>query len=288
VRGDTIVEYAGEGTDRVLTTLNAYVLPANVEQLIFKGTGNFSATGNGLDNLIIGGSGDDYIDSMGGSSNLYGGQGNDTYYVRSRYEAITEAPSEGTDTMVALYHDSYVMAPNVENFVSRTYFSVGVTGNALDNVIVGTAEQTYYYLPSGGPFPNPGNTLSGGGGNDTIVGGAAADTLQGGDGMDLLTGGGGADDFRYQGGETGLDRILDFTPGIDKIALANAGFAHTATIAFIATGAPVAMSSNSTFLYDVNTGILSYDADGNGAGAAVQLSQLNTGLTLTTGDFIFV
>lgn len=48
-----------------------------------------------------------------------------------------------------------------------------------------------------------------------------------------------------------------------------------------------AKSTNPTFLYDTNTGIVSYDDDGTGAHAAVQLAQLNLGLTLTVSDFVF-
>jgi Ca2+-binding RTX toxin-like protein len=103
----------------------------------------------------------------------------------------------------------------------------------------------------------------------------------------LLIGGNGADQFRYNGGETGYDRINDFVSGTDKIALSTTGFIHTATVDFVSSGAPAPTSTNSTFLYDGNTGILSYDADGTGAGAAVVLAQLNAGLSLTVSDFIF-
>ena len=40
-------------------------------------------------------------------------------------------------------------------------------------------------------------------------------------------------------------------------------------------------------MYNANNGIVSYDDDGTGAGAAVQLVQLNAGLTLQASDFIF-
>ena len=102
-----------------------------------------------------------------------------------------------------------------------------------------------------------------------------------------MLGGAGVDQYRYEGGETGFDRITDFVSGTDKIALRDAGFAQTATIAFAQSGAPVATSANSTFLYNSQNGTLSFDADGTGAGAAVVLAQLNAGLTLTAGDFIF-
>ena len=45
-RGDTVVEQAGEGTDTVNTNAAEYVLPANVENLAFTGSGAFRGHGN--------------------------------------------------------------------------------------------------------------------------------------------------------------------------------------------------------------------------------------------------
>jgi Ca2+-binding RTX toxin-like protein len=158
---------------------------------------------------------------------------------------------------------SFTLGVNVENLIyTGTGAFIGV-GNAL------------------------GNAMAGGAGADSLNGLDGDDFITGGSGADLLQGGAGADQFRYIGGETGYDRIIDFTSGQDKIALSGTGFVHTAVIDFISTGAPAPTSTNSTFLYDVNSGIVSYDADGTGAGAAVQLAQLNAGQTLAAGDFVF-
>ena len=51
---DRVFENAGEGTNTVRTTPNSYTLPANVENLVFAGTGNFTGNGNGLNNAITG------------------------------------------------------------------------------------------------------------------------------------------------------------------------------------------------------------------------------------------
>jgi Ca2+-binding RTX toxin-like protein len=58
---DVVTENAGEGTDTVQTTLNAYTLGNNVEKLTFTGSGNFSGIGNTLDNTITGGAGTDTL-----------------------------------------------------------------------------------------------------------------------------------------------------------------------------------------------------------------------------------
>jgi len=51
-----------------------------------------------------------------------------------------------------------------------------------------------------------------------------------------------------------------------------------------ATGA--AADSNDYILYNATTGALSYDADGNGAGAAVQFATLTTKPQITASDFM--
>jgi serralysin len=270
---DSTIELVGEGTDTVQTTIGIYGLQSNVENLTLTDNATHGAgVGNSLDNVIRGGTGTDDLFGRDGNDTLFGGtgaantllgqQGNDIYVVETVGDSVIEFIGEGTDTVQTALA-SFVLRDNVENL---TYTGAGAftgIGGIDDNMITGGA---------GADF------LSGLNGNDILIGGSGAD---------ILLGGSGADQFRYMGGETGLDRILDFASGSDKIALSATGFVHTATVAFVSTGAPAPTTGNSTFLYNVNNGILSYDADGTGAGAAVQLAQLNAGLTVAAGDFIF-
>ena len=76
---DTVVEYANEGTDEIRTTLGYFSLndPWShkydyIENLTYLGTGNFSGTGNALDNVITAGSGNDVLYGLGGNDTLYG------------------------------------------------------------------------------------------------------------------------------------------------------------------------------------------------------------------------
>lgn len=81
--GDVVNETApgSGGTDRVETTLAAYTLGTNVENLTYVGTGNFVGTGNTLGNTIIGGALADTLSGLGG---------NDTYTVTAG-DVIIEA-----------------------------------------------------------------------------------------------------------------------------------------------------------------------------------------------------
>ena len=270
LRGDSTIEYAGQGTDEVRTTLDIYTLQDNIEKLTFTDNGAHAAVGSAQDNILTGGTGIDTLNGLGGNdtiiggsgaaNTLLGGTGDDIFIVSAVGDTVIEYANEGIDTVQTAL-STFTLRDNVENLVftgSGAFSGVGSSDN---------------------------NAITTGSGDDFLSGLDGNDILTGGSGADLMLGGNGADQFRYLGGETGYDRIIDFAAGADRIMLANAGFTHTTSFAFVAGTA--ATSTDSTFLYDTNTGIVSYDADGTGAGQAVQLAQLNTGLTLTTADFGF-
>lgn len=74
---DTVTESSGAGTDTVQTSLTAYTLSANVENLIYTGSSAFKGTGNTLANSITGGNGADTLTGNAGNDALFGGGGND-------------------------------------------------------------------------------------------------------------------------------------------------------------------------------------------------------------------
>ena len=77
--GDQVVELAGEGSDEVRTALAGYLLADNVEWLTGLSGGGQVLTGNALDNVIFGGSGNDRLVGALGSDQLIGGFGDDVY-----------------------------------------------------------------------------------------------------------------------------------------------------------------------------------------------------------------
>ncbi len=73
---DVVVEEAGAGFDRVITTVDT-VLSDNVEDIIIQGTSHSNATGNDLDNRISGSTGRNILRGERGADTLYGNAGDD-------------------------------------------------------------------------------------------------------------------------------------------------------------------------------------------------------------------
>ena len=85
--GDVVTEAAGGGFDTVNTSRASHTLAANVEALVYTGTGGFSGKGNagantitggGANDTLEGGGGNDALFGLGGGDKLNGGTGDDT------------------------------------------------------------------------------------------------------------------------------------------------------------------------------------------------------------------
>ena len=285
--GDIVQESAGQGDDLVYAVGIDYKLGANVERLTYVGTGNFTGTGNGLDNFITGGIGDDHLiggagndvlDGGAGLDTMEGGTGDDTYYVDRRVDVVVENANEGNDTVIASL-SKYRLSANVENL--QTTFTGGFVGvgNNTDNRITGNIGD---------------DTLQGKSGADTLIGNDGNDTLVGDDGADILIGGHGADRFVYNfvsdSVAGSMDRITDFSHADgDRIdvslidAIDGGGdddFTFIGSTAFhnIAGELRAGTSGGNTLV----------QGDTNGDGIADFTLQLDGLVTLTSDDFIGV
>ena len=135
---------------------------------------------------------------------------------------------------------------------------------------------------------NSGNDIMlAGSGSDSLFGGSGSDALLGGIGNDTLTGGSGGDVFRFDSPLEGIDTITDFVVADDTIQIN--GFGGGLTVGAAITSAQFALGSaaadaNQRFIYDQTTGSLSFDADGIGVTAQVQIATLSIGLAMTNAN----
>ncbi|MDG2535385.1 calcium-binding protein [Sphingomonas sp. HITSZ_GF] len=177
-----VIEFANGGFDTVMGANGvAVVMADNIEQSV-----GGSATGNALDNIMIGSDRNDILDGGAGIDRMQGGLGDDSYYVDRQEDLVFEQAGQGTDTINSSV--SFYLYENVENLtlVTGTTAQFGV-GNDLANIITGN-EQDNLLLGYDGD-----DTIYGGQGNDWVYGMGGNDTLWGSDGTDYLIGGDGND-----------------------------------------------------------------------------------------------
>ena len=148
---NTLVEAPGGGTDTVLSSV-VWSLGDNFENLTLTGADSINASGNALDNVLIGNSGNNTLDGGAGVDSMSGGAGDDTYVVDRAGDVVIEAAGQGND-WIAAFAD-YTLPVNVENLVLKGATATVGTGNATDNA---------FYAGANGVA----HTLVGGLGNDT-------------------------------------------------------------------------------------------------------------------------
>nr|WP_308494626.1 type I secretion C-terminal target domain-containing protein [Duganella rivi] len=222
--GDTITEAAGEGTDSVSTSLASYTLGANLETLAYTGSAAFTGTGNALNNIITGGSGDkgnkldggagnDKLSGGIGNDSLIGGLGNDTFVGAAGKDTIDGG--DGTDLLQGL--------GDVQNYtVSRPNATDTVLTDKAGNVI--TVRNVEFF-----EFANISKNLGelqfniASVGNDTLTGGDGNDSINGQAGADVMIGGKGNDTYVIDNvGDTIVENGDEGTD-LAQVALASAG-----------------------------------------------------------------
>jgi Ca2+-binding RTX toxin-like protein len=154
---DTISD--SSGTDTVLSSIDWTLAGSTLENLTLTGNSDINGTGNGLQNAIVGNSGNNILNGGSNADSLTGGAGNDTYIVDNVSDVVNELANEGTDTILSSV--TRTLEANVENLTLTGGSTINGTGNDLNNIITGNSRN---------------NILDGGIGADALIGGLGNDT----------------------------------------------------------------------------------------------------------------
>ncbi|HEY0130212.1 MAG TPA: calcium-binding protein, partial [Allosphingosinicella sp.] len=207
------------------------------EDLTFDGSAETDAGfdiygGRGVDTLTGGLRNDVFFfdeERLAPGDTVDGGGGYDALFLRGNYSVDFDDPGYGG------------LFTSIENLtltsVTDSRYGRGGTGFDYDLTLSDSLVDPGQVLTVSGAVLMAGETmvldasretdgllrLFGGKASDTLKGGGQNDLIHGNLGADSLTGNGGADAFRYQNvdesSSASMDRILDFTPGTDKVEL---------------------------------------------------------------------
>jgi Ca2+-binding RTX toxin-like protein len=276
---DTIIEEFNGGFDTAVVGADTHLgIVSAIEGLTAaQGIASINLDGNSDSNRLTGNNGANRLDGQGGADTLIGGGGDDTFVVYSSADVVTD--SAGFDTVKA--EGSYVLseASGIEVLMAANasfYDALSLTGDSGANTLHGNAGKT---------------TLRGMGGNDVLYGKGGHDVLSGGAGQDIFV-------FNTRPSpQSNRDRVTDFKPVDDTIYLDNVVFKKLGkgsiskpgklNKAFFKIG-DKARDKNDYIVYDSKKGVLWYDSDGSGAGAAVQITTLSKKIKLSALDFFVV
>jgi Ca2+-binding RTX toxin-like protein len=262
-----VVEAANNGRDLVYASVSyALTTGQHIEALLassLSSTAAIDLTGNAFVQEIWGNAGANRMRGGGGKDTLIGFGGNDIYFVDDREVVVIEGANNGRDLVYASVSYTLTTGQEIEALLASSMSStapIDLTGNALAQEIWGSAGA---------------NRLDGGGGRDTLIGFGGNDVFA----------------FTTALGSGNVDVLFDFASGIDTIALDDAVFAglsqgSLASGAFVAGSA--AQDADDRIIYNSATGQLFFDADGNGAGAAIHFATVHVGTAVAPTDFIVI
>jgi Ca2+-binding RTX toxin-like protein len=273
--GDTVVEAAGGGIDKVVTDVS-YNLGANIEDLQGTGGGALALTGNGLNNTITGNAAGNWIDGGIGADTMAGGAGDDTYVIDNAGDRIIDDLGVSSVVLTVNY-DLSLLPASVQRITMAEGLPLNLTGTNGANVLMGNIAA---------------NTLKGQGGNDKLYGKASNDKLYGGSGKDVFV-------FDTKTHMTrNVDKIYDFKSKDDSIWLDNAVFTKLGRTGSEArpkkfssdmfVNGTKAQDREDRIVYDKKTGNLYYDADGTGRSAQVKIATIVNKTTLKFDDFFVI
>ncbi|MFN0194283.1 MAG: beta strand repeat-containing protein [Aestuariivirga sp.] len=240
--------------------------------------GSDTLTGDANANVLKGLGGNDTLEGGAGGDTLDPGTGTDTVSYASSNAGVTVNIANNTAANGHAAGDTLLVG--FDNIIGSN-FGDSLSGNNFNNVILGRDGIDNIFAALG---------------NDTVNGGIGNDIIRGGGGADHLTGGLGNDVFYYVSSSEGSDTISDFRNIVgDNDVFRFLGSAFGALPAgalaanrFLADAGGVATTADHHFMYETDTGILRYDADGNGVGAAVIIATVSGAPAITLSDFSIV
>ena len=286
------------------------------------GAGVSVLIGGAGNDVLDGRAGDDFLYAEGGDS-LSGGTGADIFIFQNLATLTAAGRSvdggADRDTVLLQFGDSVADAAfaNMRNLeviwqdfatpgrlvlganaaAAMSNFVTVVNGRDVDGSALAANVRSDIYGTTSNDILVGGagvSVLVGGSGGDVLDGRAGDDFLYGEAGIDVMIGGLGSDSFIFNTalGAANVDTIFDYSSADDTIFLDDAifigiGTAGTSLAASAFTIGSAATTSAHRIIYNSESGALLYDADGSGAGAAVQWASL-TGAPLGISNTEFM
>lgn len=227
---DVVVERADEGFDEVRTTLADTTIFAEVERLVYVGSGNAILRGNAQSNILEGNGGNDiFYVQHGGADEVKGGGGSDQFYYGAALDQA-DANDGGAGVDVVILQGDYAVAAGANSFVNVEYLSLQ-SGSSTRYGESGANSYSYDIrfvdanVAAGQRFTiNASQLLAG----ESFTFDGAAEMggqflIYGGYGADRLTGGSGNDMFHFEGTRWGAaDRVVGGN-GADALIIRGSG-----------------------------------------------------------------
>ena len=118
--GDVVVELGSDTGDTVKSSAASLTAFAGIENYFFTGVSAFTFTGDGVDNIVSGGNGNDTLDGAGGNDTLSGNGGNDSL-IGGTGEDLLDG-GIGNDKMSGgSGNDTYVINAAGDTITARTW-----------------------------------------------------------------------------------------------------------------------------------------------------------------------
>ena len=202
LEGSTQAFRAGAGDDHVTGAAPSEALHGQLgSDTLVGGAGDDTLHGGAHWDLLFGNGGDDLLHGGGRGDRLAGGWGDDTLFGGIGNDRLSGA--DGADLLVG--------GPGDDLLEGGAWLDT-LLGGAGDDTLAGGHRGDWIEGGAGA------DALDGGWGWDVLRGGPGADTLDAGGGRDRMVGGAGEDRF-VLAADRMLDRIVDFTPGADRLDL---------------------------------------------------------------------